>query len=120
GPWLYQLAVRHCLMYRRAQGRRRRLLARLRREVENHGQTAPDPVGWLMSAERDRLVQRALTRLATREAEILLLKYQQQWSYQQMAEHLGISEAAVESRLHRARQRLRTILTETGSATGSP
>ena len=44
------------------------------------------------------------------DAEILLLKYSEDWSYRQMAEHLGMSESAVEARLHRARQKLRSEL----------
>ena len=44
------------------------------------------------------------------DGEILLLKYTEDWSYRQLAAHLGISESAVEARLHRARQRLRSEL----------
>ena len=41
-------------------------------------------------------MRRALARLAGRDAEILLLKYTEGWSYAQVAAHLGISHAAVE------------------------
>ena len=50
-------------------------------------------------------------RLAPRDREILLLKYTESWSYQQLSDRLGISETAVEARLHRARGRLRRELT---------
>jgi len=40
----------------------------------------------------------------------LLLKYTENWSYQQIAAHLGISHSAVEARLHRARRKLRAEL----------
>jgi len=52
----------------------------------------------------------AIKRLARRDAEILLLKYTEDWSYRDLAERLNISESAVEARLHRARQRLRSEL----------
>ena len=40
-----------------------------------------------------------------------MLKYSEDWSYPDgLADHLGISHSAVEARLHRARQRLRTEL----------
>ena len=52
----------------------------------------------------------ALERLSERDAEILLLKYTENWSYQQIADHLGVSHSAVESRLHRARKRMRAEL----------
>ena len=45
-----------------------------------------------------------------RDAEILLLKYTEDWSYRQLAGRLGITESAVEARLHRARLRLRAEL----------
>ena len=52
----------------------------------------------------------AMSRLPRRDAEILLLKYSENWSYNAISEHLGVSQSAVEPRLHRARQRLRTEL----------
>ena len=48
-----------------------------------------------------------------RDAEILLLKYTEEWSYRELAVHLGVSESAVEARLHRARGRLRAAMIST-------
>jgi DNA-directed RNA polymerase specialized sigma24 family protein len=39
-----------------------------------------------------------------------LLKYTEDWSYKQIADHLGMTEAAVEAKLHRARKRMRSEL----------
>jgi len=111
-PWLYRTAVVQSLLYRRRQGRRRKLTrgyAERCRPTE-HDPRQPDPLGWLLADERRRLVRAALERLARRDAEILLLKYTEDWSYRQLAEHLGISASAVEARLHRARKRLREQL----------
>ena len=66
--------------------------------------------GWLLAQERRQLVRKALSHLEPRDAEMLLLKYTESWSYQQIAEHLGVSRSAVESRLHRARRRMRDEL----------
>ncbi len=63
-----------------------------------------------MADERRDLVRQAIRRMPRREAEILLLKYTENWSYEQLAQHLGTSDSAVESRLHRARGRLRKEL----------
>ena len=71
----------------------------------------PDPLGWLLAKERCGQVRLAMTRVPKRDAELLMLKYTEDWSYRQLADHLGVSESAVEARLHRARQRLRTELT---------
>ncbi len=67
-------------------------------------------MGWLLSEERRGLVRTAMARLAKRDAEILMLKYNEDWSYHELAQRLGISHSAVEARLHRARGRLRAEL----------
>lgn len=115
-PWLYRVAVWQALLYRRAAGRRRKLLQRYAaRGGEAPGQAAGngpegDPLDWLLAVERRQLVRRALAELKPRDAEILLLKYTEDWTYRHLAEHLGLSESAVEARLHRARGRLRKSL----------
>jgi RNA polymerase sigma-70 factor (ECF subfamily) len=60
--------------------------------------------------ERRQLVCEALARLAARDAEILLLKYTEGFSYRDLAARLGVGEAAIEARLHRARAKLRDAL----------
>jgi RNA polymerase sigma-70 factor (ECF subfamily) len=111
-PWLYRLAVLQSLLYRRKQGRRRKLkraYAEQVRPTEEDGRTG-DPLDWLLADERRQLIRTALERLPKRDKEILLLKYIEDWSYRQLADHLGASTSAVEARLHRARQRLRREL----------
>ncbi len=111
-PWLYRLAVVQCLLYRRKEGRKRKLkdnfAARVRPMEEDNREL--DPLGWLLVDERQKLVRDGLARLGPRDSEILLLKYTEDWSYAEISEHLGISNAAVETRLHRARSRLRKEL----------
>ena len=113
-PWLYRLAVRHALLYRRKCGRRRRLVdrygERLRGADDNGRGDVLDPLGWLLAQERREQIRRAMRVLPARDAEILLLKYTENWNYQQIAAHLGVSHSAVEARLHRARRRLREEL----------
>ena len=115
-PWLYRLAVRHALLYRRKCGRRRRLQEGYENRQERHhdnghtGHSVLEPLGWLLSDERQALVRQALGRIAARDREILLLKYTENWNYGQIASHLGVSHSAIEARLHRARQRLREQL----------
>ncbi len=112
-PWLYQLTVRQTLLYRRKMGRRRRLVEQfIERAPPREGDTERDPLDWLLSRERARAVRTALEELPRRDAEILLLKYSENWSYQEIAERLGVSASAVESRLHRARAKLRERLLE--------
>lgn len=109
--WLYRVAVRVALLHRRRLGRERRLQASLIEQRRTSGEcTAPSPLDWMLAIERNQLVRRALATLPSKEAELLLLKYTEDWSYRELAEHLGISESAVESRLTRARSKLRAQL----------
>lgn len=108
-PWLYRLAVWQTLLYRRRAGRQRKLTTKIGGQLPAHDSASgpTDPLAWLLSDERQRLVRAALERLSRKDAEMLLLKYTEDWSYRELAAHLGISESAVETRLHRARGRLR-------------
>lgn len=114
-PWLYRLAVLKALLYRRKQGRRRKLIDQFAMRAspqELETVESRDPLQWLLADERRRKVRQALAELPRRDAEILLLKYTEEWSYHQIAEHLGISHSAVEARLHRARKKLRDVLAQ--------
>jgi RNA polymerase sigma-70 factor (ECF subfamily) len=110
GAWLYRLAIRMVLLYRRQRGRQRSLLGSYAASRASDVPPAPEPLDWLIRDERRQLVREALGRLPRRDAEILLLKYTEDWSYRELAAHLGIGESAIEARLHRARRRLRETL----------
>lgn len=111
-PWLYRLAVTQSLMYRRKMGRRRKLTDRFaeRNRPTEADNRERDPLGWLLAEERRAQVRAAMERLPKRDAELLMLKYTEDWSYKQISLHLGLTTSAVEARLHRARARLRDEL----------
>ena len=113
--WLHRLAVICSARYRRKLGRGRKAMAAVaeHRRHESNGH-APDLLAWLSAQERQEQTRRALARLAGRDAEVLLLKYGERWSYRQIAERLGITEKAVDTRLVRARERLRKELLKLG------
>lgn len=113
-PWLYRVAVRQALMHRRKMGRERRRMSSLadQTSVVASDEQSTDPLGWLLADERNRLIRQAVDAIPGKDAEILLLKYSENWSYRQIAEHLGVSEQAVDSRLHRARHKLRCRLSQ--------
>lgn len=114
--WLYRLAVLTSLMFRRRQGRRRKWIRRYAEDLRPHTRDGYDPLAWLISSERREAVRQALDRLPAKDVEILLLKYGQDWRYEEIAEHLGISTSAVQTRLFRARQRLRRELDQMAHA----
>jgi RNA polymerase sigma-70 factor (ECF subfamily) len=117
--WLYRLAVVLSVRYRRRQARQRKRLMRLAAESNGRGPPADDPAEWLLREERRRLVRGALALLPGRDAEILLLKYHERWTYRQIAAVLAISESAVDARVFRARERLRRGLTHYFTDEGS-
>lgn len=112
GPWLYRLAIRQTLLFRRKMGRQRKLVGRYadRFTPTETDHRSPEPLSWMLADERSMMMRRALKELKHRDAEILMLKYAENWNYHQIADHIGISHSAVEARLHRARQRLRDEL----------
>jgi RNA polymerase sigma-70 factor (ECF subfamily) len=114
-PWLHHLAVIAAARYCRQAGLGRRLTQRLAALAAMNGSArASDPLALLVRRERLELTRRAMSRLAPRDAEILQLKYGERWSYRQLAEHLGITEKAVDCRLLRARAQLRSELAALG------
>ena len=111
-PWLYQVAIRQAMLYRRRAGRDRKktqnyALALRPCDADPH---APDPLQWLIDTERGQRIRKELDRLPQRDREILLLKYSDEWNYRKIAARLGTSPSAIESRLYRARKRLRHVL----------
>jgi len=108
--WLYRLAVIRSIRYRRECVRRRQRLSQAASEANGRPRPADDPFEWLLREERRQIVRKALGQLSGRDAEILVLKYHEHWSYSQIAAVLGISESAVDARVFRARERLREKL----------
>jgi len=110
--WLYRVALRQALLYRRKRGRETRRVACLaeRRGRDGEQTATPDPLRWLLADEEAQLVRAALDRLPPRDRELLLLKYTEDWSCREIAQRLGVTVSTVQTRLQRARQRLRRQL----------
>lgn len=113
GGWLYRVAIKQCMQYRRTAGRRRRLLHTLTLTRTVAGDDVrPDPLDWLLHEERVESVRTALGRLSDLDRQLLVLKYTEDWSCRQLAEHLGVNVKAVEYRLQLARERLRRAVVQ--------
>jgi RNA polymerase sigma factor (sigma-70 family) len=114
-PWLHRLAVIAAARYCRQLGRQRRTIHQWA-GIQAHSTSGDvlDPLALLMREERVALTRHALLSLPARDAEMLLLKYGERWSYLRIAVHLGISEKAVDCRLMRARAHLRRMLANLG------
>lgn len=109
--WLYRIAVNHCLN----RLRRRRLVRFLRWDDPPEDADAPafdppdpaaDPAAALEARRRWWATRRAIEKLPAGQRAVLILARFEGLSYRQIAEVLGITEGAVESRLFRAMRRI--------------
>jgi len=122
--WLYRIAVNHCLN----KLRRRRLVRFLRWDDPaddadaapfDPPDTAPGPAAVLEARRRWDATRRAIAKLPAGQRAVLILARFEGLSYREIAEVLGITEGAVESRLFRAMRRIEAAQ-ETGSSQVSP
>ena len=109
-PWLYRLTLRKVINMRRSLGRKRRALTQLQHEPSVQRSDTNDPAAWVLNEESCRLMNQALERLPQECREMLMLKYTENWSYRQLAMHLGVTEKTIEYRLLRARKQLACLL----------
>jgi RNA polymerase sigma factor (sigma-70 family) len=76
------------------------------------------PEDMLVSGETSRDINAAVSRLPLRYAQAIMLKEYEGLSYREIATHMGVSQKAVESLLHRARSQLKEELAEVGRKRG--
>jgi RNA polymerase sigma-70 factor (ECF subfamily) len=111
--WLYRVAIRQALLFRRRQGRETKKIAAYATRRSDQDTSVGDPLSWLLAAEEAELVRSALLRLRPGDRELLLLRYGEDWTAREIAERLRVRINTVETRLHRARTRLRQALEST-------
>lgn len=99
-PWLVVIAQRLCIDHHRRSAR-----VEPSAEIET-GAVEPDHDALWAAVDHGHLAS-AVERLAPRHREVLELREQRGWSYQQLASHLGVPVTTVEALLHRARKALR-------------
>ena len=112
GPWLYRVALRQVLLLKRKQGRKRRLLSNVvnNTNVSDQCPRTHSPLAWMLNQERDQQVRHVVNAMGERDRQLLLLKYVEGLSYDEISVKLGVTPSSVQSRLHRARKLLRQQL----------
>jgi RNA polymerase sigma-70 factor (ECF subfamily) len=118
GTWLHRIVVNACLMKIRSESRRPAVslesLLPVFDKTGHHG----TPVGRWRNAPDERaltdetraLVRRTIDMLPDDFRSVILLRDIEELSTEETAEILGTTPGAVKTRLHRARQALRTLL----------
>ena len=107
--WLYRIGLNH------ASTRRKSLQTSQQRHIPLDGTEviadgAVDPAKSVEHKEIQQRVQQALNSLDPEDARIVLLRDLQDIPYEDVAQMLDIPVGTVKSRLHRARQALKTSL----------
>jgi RNA polymerase sigma-70 factor (ECF subfamily) len=120
GPrtWLHRILVNVCLMTLRTHSRRNEIpIDDLLPRFDHSGHHARSIARWrqlpedrLQSDETRLLVRRCIDMLPDDYRSVIILRDIEELDTEEAAETLGISPGAVKTRLHRARQALRTLL----------
>ncbi len=110
-PWLYRITIRQVQMFWRKQAN---VAGRWQPLEDGQSNTVDkrqtDPLEWVTSRESHQHVRDAMQELSSQDREILMLKHTEDWTYQQISQHIGISMDKIVYRLNRARTRLRNRL----------
>jgi len=103
--WIYRIATNVAL-----KRRRRRRVATVPMESAEPRSDQPDPSANLHHAERRQLLHSALEQLPEPQRAVVVLRGLEGLSFQEVAHVLGIQRPTAESRMARAKQKLRLIL----------
>ncbi|GAB4343304.1 MAG: RNA polymerase sigma factor [Calditrichia bacterium] len=111
GTWLYRIAVNRSLNFLKKQRRKKRFaylksIVAGREEELGTFHTGSTPERELDVKQKEELVQRILNKLPKNQRIAFTLSRYDAYSNAEVAAVLGISTAAVESLLHRARQNI--------------
>ncbi|MES9535869.1 RNA polymerase sigma factor [Spirillospora sp. NPDC049024] len=111
-PWLFGIATKLVARHHRAEAARYRALRRSPVDGPVEGPDDRVAAGVTASATRPALAA-ALSGLARRDLDVLLLVAWGDLSYEEAARALGIPVGTVRSRLNRARRKVRAALGDT-------
>jgi RNA polymerase sigma-70 factor, ECF subfamily len=118
GTWLHRIVVNVCLMRLRSQARRKTCsIEDLLPKFDSTGHHVQPVAPWtengyerLASAEMKAHVRNCIEQLPDDYRTVLVLRDMEQLDTEETATILGINQGLVKTRLHRARQALRTLL----------
>ncbi|MEI9811787.1 MAG: sigma-70 family RNA polymerase sigma factor [Acidobacteriota bacterium] len=97
--WLYRLVVNSCLDYRR---REKRLMPAVEEFFDSFRSPQESVLTELMRDEMQQQVQDVVSRLAPDQRMVVVLRYTEGLSYEEIADLLNCSRGTVASRLNRA------------------
>ncbi len=117
-PFLFGVARRLCQTWRTTRGLETDRSVPLE-QTNDATDCAPDPMESLLLAERERLIEQALSALKDPVRQLLLARYIEDLPLSEIADRWRISENTATVRVHRGREALRKILETTLRAEAS-
>ena len=114
--WLYQLASHAAIDLLRRE--KRQIAAEDITEV-NAPDNAPDPQQRVEQSEQRQAVRDAIRQLTPEYRQIVVLRFLQELSYEEIGTALKLPPGTVKSRLNRARSQLKEILSQSGNLFGA-
>jgi RNA polymerase sigma-70 factor (ECF subfamily) len=113
--WMLAIAYNQCI----DQLRRRRITwVGLEALFDRSDQQSPSAETTVVAIGEGEQVQEALSSLNTKDRAAIVLRYWYDYSYDEIAETLSLTNSAVKSRLHRARRELMDVWTAEQLALG--
>ena len=110
--WIYRITVNTASDVRKSETRRRAASLDDERLGPSLSGSNPAPDQVASTEEQQRIVRREIDRLSPKLATILRLRELEGLTYEQIAGVLGVAKGTVESRIFRAREKLRQRLEE--------
>ena len=104
--WIYRIALNECT----ARSKRRAVQMQEGMAIGDIPDSRPSALEAIEKEERDRLVRSAIAQLPEKYRAVIVLRYFEELSYEEMAEVLLLPVGTVKARLFRAREMLRKKL----------
>lgn len=114
-PWLCRIAINRCLDALRKKRRRLQMVpldggSSAQSEELNRPSDEPSPERAYVRWEQRQAVLEAVSSLPPEYRAVVVLRYQEDMAYQEIAAALGVPVTTVETRLFRAKRMLRPML----------
>ncbi len=119
--WLYKIATNHTIDYlRKKKLNTRSIDAPVRTREGEMSYQVPDatyrPDRHVVADQRKELIQEAIDRLPPKYHRVIVLRHQQEKSYQEIADELDLPLGTVKAHIFRAREKLNKYLRDKRSA----
>lgn len=99
--WFYRVAINHCMdQFRKKQHKQSEIDTEM---IQDHRH--PEII--FLKQEKSRQLERLIATLPEDERMIILLRYGQELSYQEISDVLDLSLSNVRNKLHRAKKKMR-------------